>query len=259
MTVPGKHACRHGFVASEATLRTAPFPALLMALFATLRKRRVQHVADHAFPLAAMGIMTGKTALQALGVIQMALLQVLGLMTGKTHLIRFVLQQLAIYRLMGTMAGVTLTLSKRAVRVLEFLRHFFMTGETGGAQLILEQSIAIAGMGLMADKTISTAHRLMNHALLERFLLGCVTGIAQLSALLFQQTLEMSHMGIVAWTALALCQRLMHNFTAECLFLMAVKADIICCCRCSERQNSGKPENDDNPIIKKHYFLSSPG
>lgn len=85
-----------------------------------------------------------------------------------------------------------------------------------------------------------------------------MAGIAQLSALFFQQSLEMGHMGIMARAALALGQRFMHDFTAECLFLMAVKTDIIRCRRC-ERQNSGKPENDDDPIIKTHYFLSSPG
>lgn len=167
VTVPGKHSCRHGFMTPEATLRTASFPALLMAFFATLRKWRMQHVADHALSIAAMGVMTGKTSLQTFRIIHMPLLQVLGLVAGETHLVRFVLQQLTICRLMGTMTGVTLPLSKRAVGILEFLRYFFMAGETGCAQLLLEQPISVAGMGFMADEAISTAHRLMNHALLE--------------------------------------------------------------------------------------------
>jgi hypothetical protein len=177
----------------------------------------------------------------------MAILQILGFMTGQTDLVRFILKQLTVHRLMRAVAGITLSLGIRIVSILIFLQQFVMATKAGRAQLLLEKPVSGAHMRLMAGKALSAAHRLMDHTLLECFLLLLMTGKAESGTFLFQQPLKMCHMRIMAGAALALGQWLMDNLAAESLLFVAVKADGICCS--CYGQNYGKPGNDNYSII----------
>lgn len=224
MTVNLIHLIGYRSVTAQTDRRAVLLLAATVAIVAAFGKGSMQNITDQTFPVTAMGAVTGQAICHRGRIVRVPSRDRTGRVAGETDLVRFVLQQLVELRLMGSMTGKTLALSIGSMGVFEFFRQFFMAPIAGFRQLIAQQSLPAAGMGLMTGQTLAGANRRMNGSLAESFLFPLMTFIAEISPFPVQQPLEMGDMGIVTAVALAVAQWLMDDRVGEFFLFMTIEA-----------------------------------
>lgn len=127
----------------------------LVAGGATFRIRLVKPVTYQVWTITAVRIMTAATIFQLGREVFVLLVEIKQGMTLQTKLLRIRRQEIRVLGLMWQVAGITVAISIGFMGILVLPRQFLMATETGSRQLIVEQTILIGAMRIVATETFS--------------------------------------------------------------------------------------------------------
>lgn len=240
VAVHGLHLLDHLRVAFSAPVH-ADLAALPMTGIAALLIRLMENIADQGLPVAAMGIVAGKTGAKGRPrIVGVLCLERLRLVAGAAELIRGHGQEhgpVGIVRLM-TDAAFTVQIGLMGIFVFLFetgdnlviLLPGTVAGKAAGLDVFRHQSFFCRGMRFMANRALEEIDGLMHNALLEGLGLLFMAGKTEFALLVTQQALVASDMGIVTGAAVAGAHWLVHYLLLEQRLVMAGKTGVLFRC-----------------------------
>lgn len=178
VTAGCQHLPLHVLVTSEAGFH-GDSAGGIMAAVASLLIGFMEIVAYKSIPIAAMGVVTGKTVAEGTRVVLMSFFQISLVMAGKAEFIRSIGKQFQVVGLVWFMADSTLSLGKRLVSLRIIFGQLDVTVEAVIGQVVTDKPLAVTDMGGMARAASAIGYRIMNNTLVK----GCfhfrMTGVAQ--------------------------------------------------------------------------------
>lgn len=140
-------------MAADTDILMNSIPAAIVAVGAAICKGRVQNIPDYPFPVAAVRIVAGQTALDSDRKITVQPIHLSGTMTALAYFLGISPQQLIIIRGVRKVAGITLSLPIWLVRKLKLNRQTLMAVQAALGEFVLEQALFFRRMGIMAGET----------------------------------------------------------------------------------------------------------